>query len=95
MDEQARHDENVRMLERLLKRAPSNPDLYLLLARTLRSLDRYADWRAALRRAAGCGDAAVLTRVASMCFYAGELEAARRCIDRHHTLATACRQDSC
>ena len=89
MDDEGRHGENIRMLERLLETEPSNPDLHLLLARTFSALDRREDSRSALQRAAGCGenDADVLTQVASMAFYAGEVEAARRCIDRAKKIA--------
>jgi len=88
MGDAGHHDENVRMLERLLE-TRDDADLHLLLARTLLAMERHEDSLAAVRRAIRCApsDAAVLTKAASMCFYAGDLETARGCIDRAKTIA--------
>jgi Flp pilus assembly protein TadD len=84
MSEAGHHDESRRMLERLLDARPKDPDLYLLLATSLRATDRYADARRAVDRAIQYGrdDPSILTRAASSCFFAGDLKTARYCVDR-------------
>jgi Flp pilus assembly protein TadD len=84
IDDAGRHGENLRMLRRLLEAQPDDAELHLLLARTLTAMECQEDSLAAVYRAIDCGqdDAGVLTRAASMCFYAADVPMARDCIDR-------------
>lgn len=72
------------MVQRALDRNPDDADLQLLLAASLLALDRHRESRRAVRRAIECGgdDPTVLVRAGSMCFFSGELEAARECVER-------------
>ena len=77
-------EESLQMLDRLLEVRPGDPDLHLLLSQTLLAMERDEDSLAAVHRAIECGqdNAAVLTQVASRCFFAGDLATARWCVDR-------------
>lgn len=89
MDEAESHDENLRMLEHLLEGRPNDPNLHLLLARTLLAMERDEDSLAAVHRAICYGedDPTILTQAASRCFFSGDLKTARRCVDRAARLA--------
>ena len=77
------------MLERMLDAHPREAHLHLLLAQTLVAMERRPESRSSVHRAIECGqdDAAVLTRAASMCFYAADLDTARSCVDRAKQVA--------
>jgi thioredoxin-like negative regulator of GroEL len=89
MNDEGRHDENLRMLGRLLTAAPRDPDLHLLLASTLYATDRVAESLEATRRAIDLGgeDPAVLVQAASQAFYAGGLTTARAALDSAKKIA--------
>lgn len=89
MDEAGRHEENLRMLERVIEARQNDGDLHLLISRTLRAMDRDKDSLAAVHRAIDCSedDPAVLTQAASTCFFSGDLKSARHCVDRAAQLA--------
>jgi uncharacterized protein HemY len=89
MDEAGRHDENLRMLNRVLAAQPDDPDLYLLRARTLLSMEKHSASLDAVHDAIARGrdSAEVLTKAGSMCFYAGDVATARWCVGRAKVLA--------
>lgn len=89
MSDAGRHDENLRTLARALEARPDDANLHLLLASTLLALDRTTESVESVRRAAACADddPGILTRVASLCFYAGDVSAARSYISRAKEVA--------
>ncbi|HTX31831.1 MAG TPA: tetratricopeptide repeat protein [Solirubrobacteraceae bacterium] len=89
INDEGRHGENLRILERLIDAEPRNADLQLLSARTLLAMDRNTDSLAAVRRAIAFGsdDPAVLVQAASMAFYAGDLTSAREAIESAKKIA--------
>jgi Flp pilus assembly protein TadD len=88
-DNAGHHDQNLEIVQRLLLARPDDPDLHLLLARTLLAVDRFADSLSEVYRAIELGgnDAGILARAANMCFYEGDLGTARECTERAKSVA--------